>query len=138
MLTNSINLMNMKMNRITENAKLLVMLMVGIGLVACERLDIDDAYSRHDYTLAIEASTDEVLLDETTSGDVALTLNWSAAADLGFAYSTSYYLEMEPSSGSDKGAIIEYVAQDETSKSFTHEELQELLVDYWERPTGAT
>ncbi|NGM66018.1 SusE domain-containing protein [Sphingobacterium sp. SGR-19] len=128
----------MKMNRIAENAKLLVMLMMGILLVACERLDIDDAYSRHDYTLAIEASTDEVLLDETTSGDVALTLNWSAAADLGFAYSTSYYLEMEPSSGSDKGAIIEYVAQDETSKSFTHEELQELLVDYWERPTGAT
>ncbi len=129
----------MKNNKLNNLIKLsFCMFVLTLIVTSCDDLEIDDAYSRHNYTLEMEASSIEVVLDEERPDDVAFTISWEAAADLGFEYNTSYLFEIEYVGGSAKAAIIEYVAQDERSKSYTHEELQNMLVDYWERPTGAT
>lgn len=128
----------MKKNRFNDIVKLLYMFVLIIGAGGCDDLEVDDSFSRHNYTLEMEASTTDIVLDEEHADDVALTVSWEAAADLGTSYSTSYLFEVENVGNRTKGAITEYVAQDELSKSYTHAELQNMLVDYWERPTGST
>ena len=116
--------------------------LLSIGLLigwttSCDKLTIDDTYSRHNYSLKMNPSVKEIQLNEQKEEEIALTLDWQAAKDLGLGYSTSYLFEIDCLEGS-KGPISEYVAQDEVSKSYTHGELQTLLVEHWERPTGAT
>ncbi len=121
--------------------KLIYLLSASCILFACSDDDVDDTYARYQYNLELTASSYDVVLNEDTPDDIALTLQWAPATDLGDDYILTYVYQADlvgkkPSGAA--GAIKEYEDDGVFKRSYTHRELQELLVDQWNQLTSTT
>lgn len=115
-----------------------LLLLVGSCMIGCnEENDVNPLDNRSD--LVIEASATDIKLNEDTPNDIALTLNWTKADPISSEYSLSYIYKVDLASNdfSDNTLIKEFV-DGESSKSYTHKELQQLLTDKWELTPGTT
>lgn len=103
--------------------------------------DPDDYISRNKYDLELTASTNEIVLNEATPNEVALTLEWTPAGEYGKDYTLTYLYEADlvgkkPAGGADP--IKEYEDEGIFKRSYTHQELQKMLVDDWLQLTSTT
>lgn len=121
--------------------KLAYLLLTSCFLVACNDNDVDDAYGKIKYNLELTANAQEIVLNENTPDDIALTLEWTSAFDHGEEYVTTYVYTADLVGKKPTGAgssIKEYEDDGNFKRSYTHKELQELLVDNWKQLTGTT
>lgn len=119
--------------------KLIVGLLFAFSVVACT--DEEDNYKRrHDFNLELETSSKSIYLDETTPNDVALTLEWTPAVDKGLNYNITYLYEVDFNGKTETpiAPIKQYVDDNNFKISYTHQQLQELLLEYWQQKTGRT
>lgn len=127
--------MKIKNERKTSFSKLIHIALVSCLLVACSDTDIDNRYSRHNLAMTLNASADVVVLDENMPEDVALTLNWNPAVDYGGEFVMEYRLQMDLV-GSKAETVIEYTDFDQFTRSYTHKELQEILLNKFQQLTS--
>lgn len=99
----------------------------GLFMTGCTE-EVDNEYSRFPSVIKITASAEEIVLNEDTPDDVALTLSWSEAADHGSDYMTTYVYEydLEQKSAPHSEEVFE---GEEFVRTYTHADLQEMLVD---------
>ena len=99
----------------------------GLFMTGCTE-EVDNEYSRFPSVIKITASAEEIVLNEDTPDDVALTLSWSEAADHGSDYMTTYVYEydLEQKSSPHSEEVFE---GEEFVRTYTHADLQEMLVD---------
>lgn len=99
----------------------------GLFMTGCTE-EVDNEYSRFPSVIKITASAEEIVLNEDTPDDVALTLSWSEAADHGSDYMTTYVYEydLEQNSAPHSEEVFE---GEEFVRTYTHADLQEMLVD---------
>lgn len=98
-------------------------------LVSCDDT-IDNFFSLNKSEIEITPSDENIKLDESKPGETALTLDWTTAYDYGNEYITTYKYEMQVN-GSSATKISEYEDDGNFHRSFTNEELQQLLVDHF-------
>lgn len=114
-------------------SKLSLLFLIAIVSITCSD-DPDNYASRNVYDLKLTASTNEVVLNENTPDEVALSLEWTPAKDLGYDYIMTYVYEADlgvaKPTGSKDG-IKEYEDDNIFKRSYTHKQLQEMLVDDW-------
>lgn len=115
-----------------------LLLLVGSFMIGCnEENDVNPLDNRSD--LVIEASATDIKLNEDTPNDIALTLNWTKADPISSEYSLSYIYKVDLASNDfDENTLIKEFVDGESSKSYTHKELQQLLIDKWELTPGTT
>lgn len=115
-----------------------LLLLVGSCMIGCnEENDVNPLDNRSD--LVIEASATDIKLNEDTPNDIALTLNWTKANPISSEYSLSYIYKVDLASNDfDENTLIKEFVYGESSKSYTHKELQQLLTDKWELTPGTT
>lgn len=115
-----------------------LLLLVGSCMIGCnEENDVNPLDNRSD--LVIEASATDIKLNEDTPNDIALTLNWTKANPISSEYSLSYIYKVDLASNDfDENTLIKEFVDGESSKSYTHKELQQLLTDKWELTPGTT
>ena len=99
--------------------------------------DIDNEKSRNQYNLELTASSENIILDEAKQNETALSLEWTPAADLGIDYKITYTYEINVL-GSKLSPMKEYEGAGIFKRSYTHKELQDMLIDYWEQLTSTT
>ena len=118
--------------------KAFLLLLVGSCMIGCnEENDVNPLDNRSD--LVIEASATDIKLNEDTPNDIALTLNWTKANPISSEYSLSYIYKVDLASNDfDENTLIKEFVDGESSKSYTHKELQQLLTDKWELTPGTT
>lgn len=99
----------------------------GLFMTGCTE-EVDNEYSRFPSVIKITASAEEIVLNEDTPDDVALTLSWSEAADHGSDYMTTYVYEydLEQKSAPHSEEVFE---GEEFVRTYTHADLQKMLVD---------
>ncbi|NDV79173.1 SusE domain-containing protein [Dysgonomonas sp. 511] len=119
--------------------KLACILLVPCLFAACED-EIDNAYTKNQYNLELTTSTGHIILDENTPEDIALVLNWTPATDLGLDYKPTYTYEVDlVNNKNNTGSVIKEYEDDFIFKrSYTHKDLQDLLIDHWGQPTSTT
>lgn len=108
---------------------------LAVAMAACSDNDIDNTYSKSLSIIQITTSSDYVVLDESTPDEVALTIEWSEAYDYGNEYITTYTYEYMLSTSSAE-EVLEYEDDGMYYRSYTHKELQEILVDYFGQTTS--
>lgn len=106
----------------------------GLFMTGCTE-EVDNEYSRFPSVIKITASAEEIVLNEDTPDDVALTLSWSEAADHGSDYMTTYVYEydLEQKSAPHSEEVFE---GEEFVRTYTHADLQEMLVDEYAYTTS--
>lgn len=102
---------------------------LALMVASCEE-EIDNTASRNKSEIELLSSSEFVKLDENKPNETALTLNWSHAHDFGDDYITTYKYEMQLI-GSAAENIKEYDDDGTFARSYTHEELQQILVDHF-------
>lgn len=120
--------------------KLISLLLVSCFFIACND-EPDDYYAINNYALELSSSVKEIILNENTPDDIALTLEWVPANDLGFDYILTYVYEADLAGKKPDGAanaIKEYEDEGVFKRSYTHRELQEMLVDDWMQLTSTS
>lgn len=109
--------------------------------MGCTDDDPDDYFARNHYDMEMSSSAGEIILNENTPDEVALTLEWTPAADLGSDYVLTYVYEADLVGKKPDGAaeaVKEYEDGGVLRRSYTHRQLQEILVDNWLQLTNST
>lgn len=120
--------------------KVLSIFIVSYSFMACSD-DPDNYKSRNDYDLKLTASTNEIVLNESTPDEIALTLEWTAAKDKGSNFILTYLYEADLVGKKPEGgavAIKEYEDGGVFKRSYTHKQLQEMLVNNWLQLTSTS
>ncbi|MFV0506533.1 MAG: SusE domain-containing protein [Bacteroidales bacterium] len=106
---------------------ILCLCLVVIGIASCKDEGTD--WSRVDLKFDIESSVDTVKLDEQKGNEVALSINWKLDAPLP---SDDYFLEYayELSLVGSGESMKEFVEANNTSKSYTNKQLQDILTNW--------
>lgn len=87
--------------------------------------------------ISLAASADYVAVDELKYDEQALELKWSKPEGAGAGYKTVYLLKMDIADNDYRTAIISDTLQEDVlSKSFTHKQIQSMLIDKWGREAG--
>ena len=115
---------------------LLFMILVTYFFVGCTEEEVDNAFSRIKYNLELNTSAEEIVLNEATPDEVALTLDWTPAVDYGSDFIISYVYEIDLVGSSLDATIKEYEDEGNFSRSYTHKELQDMLVNNWGQLTS--
>ena len=118
-----------------SSMKLFCVALASCLFAGCTNYDIDNTYSRNNSIIGITASSDYVVLDESAPDAVALTVEWTPAADLGNDYITTYQYQMELL-GSKADAIQEYEDGGVFRRSYTNKQLQEILINNFQQLTS--
>ena len=118
-----------------SSMKLFCVALASCLFAGCTNYDIDNTYSRNNSIIDITASSDYVVLDESAPDAVALTVEWTPAADLGNDYITTYQYQMELL-GSKADAIQEYEDGGVFRRSYTNKQLQEILINNFQQLTS--
>lgn len=112
----------------------------GIVLLAslaasCIRHDIDNTYSRSRSVMEISASAASVVLDGNAPDAVALTVSWTPAYDYGddFVMTYEYAVDVPTSKAS---ALSEYEDDGIFTRSYTNQELQDMLTGHFGQSTS--
>lgn len=129
--------MKMKNERKKSFFKLLYIALASCLLAACNDNDIDNTYSRNNFSIAMSASSDYVVLNENAPDEVALTVEWTPATDYGYDFITTYQYQMELA-GSKAEAIKEYEDNGVFKRSYTNKQLQEILINDFQQLTSTT
>lgn len=87
-------------------------------------------------TMDLTASTAELELSEDKIDEVALTLTWTEAREQGADFSISYLTKFDAAENNFSNCILENEGSDLFSKSFTHGQLQKLLIGKWNKKTN--
>lgn len=124
----------MKMNHLYRNIGLMTVAVMPLFITSCEE-DIDNTASRNQSEIELTTSGDYIKLDESKPDETAFTLQWTPAHDFGEDYITYYQYEMQVI-GSSALNIKEYEDDGEFKRSYTHQEMQELLVDHFGMKTS--
>lgn len=124
----------MKTNNILKTAVWLLASSMSLLTMSCND-DIDNSYSRNQSVIELQPSGDYIKLDENNPDATALTLDWTTAHDYGDDYITTYKYEMRVS-GSTADEIMEYEDDGHFSRSYTNQQLQELLVEHFGQLTS--
>lgn len=117
--------------------KLLYIALASCLLAACNDNDIDNTYSRNNFSIAMSASSDYVVLNENAPDEVALTVEWTPATDYGYDFITTYQYQVELA-GSKAEAIKEYEDNGVFKRSYTNKQLQEILINDFKQLTSTT
>ena len=104
--------------------------------VACQE-EPDDSYSRFNSQIELSVSSESVVLNEDTPDEVALTVSWNPAYDYGSDFLTTYEFKTFLVDGS-VSEISEYEDAGNFERSWTHKELQDLLVGTFGQLTSTT
>lgn len=99
----------------------------GLLFAGCTE-EVDNAYTRFQYSMEMQASAEEIVLDEDTPDDVALTISWTPATDYGSDVTTTYKYEWYLQ-GSGLSAGSEYEDSGNFERTYTHEELYDIMVN---------
>lgn len=99
----------------------------GLLFAGCTE-EVDNAYTRFQYSMEMQASAEKIVLDEDTPDDVALTISWTPATDYGSDVTTTYKYEWYLQ-GSGLSAGSEYEDSGNFERSYTHEELYDIMVN---------
>lgn len=131
----------MHLNRLksTEMKKISKILAFGVFpwfAVACQE-EPDDSYSRFNSQIELSVSSESVVLNEDTPDEVALTVSWNPAYDYGSDFLTTYEFKTYLVGGS-VSEISEYEDAGNFERSWTHKELQDLLVGTFGQLTSTT
>lgn len=129
--------MKMKNERKKSFFKLLYIALASCLLAACNDNDIDNTYSRNNFSIAMSASSDYVVLNENAPDEVALTVEWTPATDYGYDFITTYQYQVELA-GSKAEAIKEYEDNGVFKRSYTNKQLQEILINDFKQLTSTT
>ena len=119
--------------------KLSVVLLLATFVVACND-DPDNYESRSKYDLLMTASSEEIILNQNTPDEVALTIEWTPAHDLGYDYILTYVYQADLGKAKPDGSkdgVKEYEDENKLIRSYTHKELQEMLVTDWLQLTSS-
>lgn len=82
--------------------------------------------------LAINSSSGSIVLEESKAEETALVFSWNEGADRGEGTSLSYLFKMDVAGRNFETTIEpEQMNEGVFSRSFTHEELNNLITDYW-------
>ena len=100
----------------------------GLFLAGCTE-EVDNSYSRFPSAIDITASAEEIVLDESTPDDIALTVSWTPAADHGDSYIIDYEYTYTLSENSDVTESEEVFEGEEFVREYTHKELQDILMN---------
>lgn len=87
-------------------------------------------------TMELTASSTELQLSEDKIDDVALTLTWTTARDQGSDFSISYLTKFDAAENNFSNCILENQGDEVFTKSFTHGQLQKLLISKWNKKTN--
>lgn len=98
----------------------------GLFLGGCTE-EVDNSYSRFPAVIDMTASAEEIVLNEDTPDDVALTITWTAAKDYGPDYLTTYQYQWDLIENSSERS--EYEDMGNFTRTYTHAQLQEMMVD---------
>ncbi|MDD2244805.1 MAG: SusE domain-containing protein [Dysgonamonadaceae bacterium] len=116
--------------------KLLSLLLFMCCIASCDSDSNNDNLNPGETTdnpLTISASGDNIVLNEDKSEEVALTFTWNTGNNRGEGTSLSYLFKVDIAENQFQTAIeTEEMPEGVFSRSFTHRELNELLLDYWE------
>ncbi len=105
-----------------------------LAAVGCQQ-KIDNEKSRHQFDVEITASEESIVLDEAKADQVALTINWTKAADHGDDYLVTYEYYIDHST-STADAVHEYEDDENFTRSYTHKQLQTLLTGRFGQKTS--
>lgn len=116
---------------------ILTLIFVSILSVGCKD-DDDDENPYNENALALNASIDTLILSENKLNDIAITFSWNEGIDHGPDFTTSYLFKMDLF-GNNFSKDPEYASATETetydktinTRSFTHEELNDLILYHW-------
>lgn len=103
-----------------------VVLLAAFAL-SCEQ-EVDHSYSRFETTMEITASAEEVVLNEATPDDIALSVTWTPAKDYGDDFIMSYEYEWNLYE-STVSARSEYEDMGIFIREYTHEQLQNMMIN---------
>lgn len=95
--------------------------------LSCEQ-EVDHSYSRFETTMEMTASAEEVVLNEATPDDVALSVTWTPAKDYGDDFIMSYEYEWNLYE-STVSARSEYEDMGIFVREYTHEQLQNMMIN---------
>ena len=98
----------------------------GLFMAGCTE-KVDNSYSRFPGVIDMTASAEEIVLDEDTPDDVALTITWTAAKDYGPDYLTTYQYQWDLIEATSEKS--EYEDMGNFTRTYTHAQLQEMMVD---------
>jgi hypothetical protein len=119
----------MKTIHLYRNLTMVAVGMLNMLATSCEE-DINNTASRNQSEIELVPSGEYIKLDESKPNETAVTLKWSAAHDFGEDYITTYKYEMQLI-GSEAENIKEFDDDGEFLRSYTNEEMQKILVDYF-------
>lgn len=119
----------MKTMHLYRNLGIVAVGMMSILATSCED-DIDNTASRNKSQIELNASGEYIKLDESKPNETAFTLQWSPAHDFGEDYITTYKYEMQLI-GSTAENIKEFDDDAEFFRSYTNQEMQQILVDHF-------
>lgn len=99
----------------------------GLLFAGCTE-EVDNEYTRFQYVMEMTASADEIVLNDETPDDVALTIAWTEPVDYGSDVLTTYeYQWYLQGSGLTPGS--EYEDMGNFTRTYTHAELQDIMVN---------
>jgi len=97
------------------------------GVAASCQQKIDNEYSRHNFSIKITASSEDIVLDESKPDETALTISWTPASEYGDDYTTTYLYTVEHATSTASG-VKEYEDEGNFTRSYTNKELQDMLI----------
>lgn len=125
------------MKNILLNLLLLSILMVNIS---CG----DDEYNHFTLetppdTMELKIVQESIVLNEDLDDEVALTFQWNKAADRGKGTAITYFFKMDiANKGFETSIPKREVSAEQLSLSFTHKELNALMLEFWKQHPGGT
>lgn len=116
--------------------RLLFLTLASCFMVACSDDESVNSLDNRS-SLVLTPSAYEIELKEDTPNEVALLLNWTEAEPISSDYYISYLYKLDLANNNfgTNTMVREYI-DDEFSKSYTHKELQNLLVSKWKQQPG--
>lgn len=99
----------------------------GLFLTGCTE-EVDNSYSRFPSVIDITASAGEIVLDEDTPDEVALTVSWTSV-NPGEGYIVEYEYAYTLSENSNIEKSEEVFEGEEFVREYTHKELQDILMN---------
>lgn len=123
----------MKIKRIFQCLVILSFIIVACNEDSFERFILETPED----TMKIHASADTLVLAESKKDEIALTLEWGEAANRGVGTELTYYFKMDIANNDFATSIPKMELEPgQRSITFTHEELNNLITEFWNKPVG--
>ncbi len=115
--------------------KIFLIVFQALVIFACNDDDKDKS-NRNELNLTVDHQSLE--LSEVDLDNPVLTFSWNKAANIGSEYTFEYIFQMDIANNGFKTATKPIIMKENSSVSFTAEELYDLIVDEWGNISGET